>query len=537
MGNGLKISGQRSRNRLNLRLLFFRLRADTWNLLTDDSRATRFLIILLIVKVAMSVALYGIGFAGVSADEYSRSISEMKWAGDPYLVLGKLSWLPFHLYLNGSLLYFVPEPLWVPRVTAFTASCILFVYFFKLVRKIFSSHFIAATSSIGLVVYHWYVGLSATPMLDIYYLAAVVAGLYYAERWVAELDKTSLYLSAFSFSLASGFHYQAWMLIAIIDILSLLVVVTIIKRKEWLHMSHQLCAYFIVHAYIFFTMITTFLDVGNPLAFLGSHTDYSKWFYGGYTVSWASKFLYYPKMLLTNANPIFGILAIIGVFFALTANRDRAQNLVPLIAGLLVLGTYSIFNVFSVPPTAAPGRYSLVFYLFFLPYAGIALSRIASLNSDAISTQSNRSRESIAISLLLVGILWAGVQIRYDLPFNRGYNDAIQAGREIAKLMGQEAEGAGYLLELDFWEYLPAKLTAGYFSSQYLDRHFDVRQRNLPSLLKEDPELFANMLNKKRIVAMAFRTPELVSLAGSYGEMVSHCGDWQVFKVNNKRSE
>jgi hypothetical protein len=522
---------------LNIRLLFFRLRADTWNLLTDDSYATSFLIILLIVKVAISVALYVIGFAGVSADEYSRSISEMKWAGDPYLVLGKIAWLPFHLYLNGSLLYFVPEPLWVPRVTAFVASCILLIFFFKLVRKIFSSHFIAATSSIGFIVYHWYVALSATPMLDIYYLAAVVAGLYYAERWVAELDKTSLYLAAFSFFLASGFHYQAWMLIGIIDILSLWVVVALIKRKEWLHVGHQLGAYFIVHAYIFFTMVTTFLDVGNPLSFLGSHTDYSKWFYGGYTVSWVSKFLYYPKLLLTNANLIFGILTIFGVFFALAASRDRSRNLVPLAAGFFVLGAYSIFNVFSVPPTAAPGRFSLVFYLFFLPYAGVALSRIASLHSDAISTQSNRIRELIAISLLLTGILWAGIQIRYDMPSNRRYNDAIQAGREIAELMGQEAKGAGYLLELVFWDYLPAKLTAGHFSSQYFDRHFDVRQRNLPSLIEEDPELFADLLNEKKIVAMAFRTPELVSLAGKYGEMVSHFGNWHVFKVNNRRSE
>ncbi len=329
-----------------IRPLLSRLQACCWNLLTNPSQATVFLTILLAAKVAISIALYTDGFGGVSADEYSRSISEMIWADNPYIVLGMVSWLPFHLYLNGSLLLVVADPLWVPRVTAFIASFILLFYFFKLVRNIFSSYFVAATSSIGLVVYHWYVGLSATPMLDIYYLAAFVAGLYYAEKWVADFDKPALYIGATCFFLATGFHYQAWVLVGLIDLGSLFLIVRLTRRREWRLVGHQFCAYLIMHAYIFFTMVTTFLDVGNPLAFLGTHTEYSKWFYDGYSVSWVSKSLYYPRMLLTNANPLFGILSIIGVFFALATSQDRPRYLVPLIAGLFVLATYSIFNVF-----------------------------------------------------------------------------------------------------------------------------------------------------------------------------------------------
>jgi hypothetical protein len=112
-----------------------------------------FLAVIFAAKATIAFALYSIGFAGVSADEYARSILAMEWAHNPYLVVGQTAWLPFELYIDGSLLRLIPDPLWLPRFTIFIASCLVILFFFKLVRLLFDSFFVAATSTVALLVY------------------------------------------------------------------------------------------------------------------------------------------------------------------------------------------------------------------------------------------------------------------------------------------------------------------------------------------------------------------------------------------------
>jgi hypothetical protein len=140
------------------------------------------LLILIALKIILQVYLYHVGFISVSADENSRGIRAAAWlAGEDPLPLYTGIWLPFELYLNSAALSLWDEVVWAPRLTAFLSSCLLLIFYFLLVRGLFSSTSIAFIASLMLVFYPWYAWLSGAPMLDIYYVAFFVAGLFSSE--------------------------------------------------------------------------------------------------------------------------------------------------------------------------------------------------------------------------------------------------------------------------------------------------------------------------------------------------------------------
>lgn len=483
-------------------------------------------------KAAITLALYALGFAGVSADEYSRSIAAMQWAHAPHLIVGKIAWLPFELYLDGTLLKIIPDPLWVPRATAFIASCLLLLFFYRLVRLLYAAALPAAVSTLGLLVFPWYVWMGATPMLDEYYLAAICAGLLYAARWIIEGKTGALYGAALAFFLASGFHYQAWMVLAVIDFAGLWLLVRLLRAKDWRNATHLCVATILAHAYIAFTLTATYLDTGNPLAFIASHNKYTKWFFHGYQVSRLQKLLYYPKLLIANVNPIFGVFALYGAALPAAARMRLRVHALPML-GVGVLAGYSLFNVWSVPPAAAPDRFSLVFYLLLLPYAGRAFAALAARPPGGTGPAPSRRAAWPVVACLSVGVLWGLNQIR-AFPDWQDWNGALRAGRVISRVLQQADAASGYLIELDYWHFLGVELTAGHYDRRFLDREYDLYQPHLPSLLAVDADAFAAQLRTDHIVAMAFHTPDLIARAAPLGEVVAREGGWVVMRVREK---
>lgn len=320
------------------------------------------------------------------------------------------------------------------------------------------------------------------------------------------------------------------MVLLCIDVASLWVVSSLFRAKDWMRVRHLCLAYLLAHSYIVFTLITTYLSSGHPLAFLSAHSEYSKWVYGGYNEPWVSKILYYPKLMIKQANPVFGFLALYGAGRAIARAGANVRICAPLVLGALVLLGYSLFNIWSVPPTAAPERFSMAFYIFFLPYAGYALARLTYTPQTAERVSGLRSVQWLALAALLLSGLWGLNQTRHFL-MSKEWNGAVEAGYAIRDRMQQSNGEAGYLVELDFWQFLGVKLTAGHYDHQYFDRPFDVYQQHRPSLLQTDPEAFAEQLRAQRIETMAFRSPELVSLATRFGTIESRHRDWVVFRA------
>lgn len=502
--------------------------AYAWRLIADEEEERKFLIMLLCVKIIILFGLYSLGFSGISADEYSRSVSAMKWAEAPYLVKGQTAWLPFQLYMNGILLMIFPDPLWVPRITAFMASCVLLLFFYFSIKLLFGDRLTAGIATVGLLFSHWFSWISATPALDTYYMAFFAVALYFGIRWRLNHRTRDLWYAAFSLLLSSGFHYQSWMVLASIDILSLWIVYCLISAKDWRGLWFLIGAFLLSHLYIAYTVVSTYVDVGHGLGFLGSHSSYSKWYYEGYKHEWYVKLVYYPMLLIHNSNPIFGLLALIGLVFVFLDRRKLPQYAIPFILGMLILSGYSIFNVFSVPPTAAPGRFSLIFYIMLLPYSGLAVARAIGYLSP--QKKHKQGRKFFIFVLLAMGALLGVYKIK-QLPMSPDWNDAVSAGRTLNSLLEGSSPSTGYVVELTYWQHLGVVLTAKHYDRQHFDRKKDIYNRSIPSDLIRSPDKFVDFLGKANIGGMAFRNPKLVHLAKKYGTLVERHNDWFVFAV------
>ena len=82
-----------------------------------------------------------------------------------------------------------------------------------------SSSRAASSAAIALILIStqpWFVWLSGTPMLEMYFLALFFLGLYFLTAWLKENRKHFWLYAGIAFMLASGFHYQCWLYIALL---------------------------------------------------------------------------------------------------------------------------------------------------------------------------------------------------------------------------------------------------------------------------------------------------------------------------------
>jgi hypothetical protein len=482
------------------------------------------------VKVVVAVMLYSGGFTGISVDEFDRAIMEAEWAHAPYLVTGAAVWPPFHLYLNGAVLAVFDDPLWVPRATAFVFSCVMCVVYYKLLHILLQSHIASAVSTYALLVFHWHIGISLSAALDVYYLTCVTVGLYFAMRWLVDNERWSAVIAGIAFFAASGFHYQSWMVILVLDVLSIPLLFHFAARRSWPRLRDMVLLYVVGHAYIAYTMIGTLIETGHPLSFLANHADYSRWYYGGYQLSWLEKVSYYPKLLAHQANPVFALLSFTGLLIGFRRLKDSLVGLVPLVLGSSFLIAYSVFNVFSVPPTAAPGRFTHLFYMFLVAYAGIAVEALAGTDLTVAKNgfRIARWRSLAVLAVFILALITAAYQLRNKLPKNTQFADALAAGSAVAAILQERNADSQYLVELSFWDFVPLTVTAGHFGRRLLDREYDIRERTKPSIFADHPDALGSFLRENRIAAMAFKDPELIALADEYGRVTYRGPVWWV---------
>lgn len=521
----------------------------------EPRRSIVYLGLLILTRAIVQVVLYNRGFISVAADEFFRGILAAQWALEPRFDLATDltgAWLPFEKYLNGSLMRLWPDVILVPRVTVFVASCLLLVSFFLLVRYLFRSFLVAAVASLFAATVPWFVWLSGTPMLEMYYLAFFFGGLILLVVWLREARRGYWFWAGCCFMLASGFHVQSWILINVTNLLTVGWLVHYLRQRQAVRLWRLIGFYLLGNALVLAGAILGFARTGQWFAFFADHTSYSKWFYGGYNASMWEKLLYYPRLVVENSSGAVWVLAVLALAL-LWRDEERGWKGLPLVLAGVLLAVYSIMNVFAVPATAAPGRYSMFYVVMLSPYLAYGVHR--SVKQVRWSRGSNpgpahatyfpspsRLRKSgrwgayataiLSVGLFLYGIWWGAARIP-DYPRGMAL-DAVEAGRRLHEVLDQSAfhEPETYMVELRFWDYLAVQLTAGYYDRIVFDREYDLRDRKKPSIFSGAiADIHANLAQQK-VRYVALRDPDLKAVAEGMGFLRSEAdaGGWTIYE-------
>jgi hypothetical protein len=497
-------------------------------------RSVAWLGALIVFKVAFLRSMYARGFLSVSADEFSRANRAIEWAAHPTFAWTDFmqTWLPPEKILNGSLLMVWPDPIWAPRLTAFVGSCVLLIAFYRLVRLLFEPWAVAALASALLVVQPWYAWSSGTPMLESYYLPLLFLGLVFLVEWLRDDTSGRWLAAALCFLGATGFHVQSWLLVNLVLALTLGSFVEALRRRAWPRVLRLAGVYVISDAFMLAVVIGEFVARGTTFHLIEAHSHYSRWFLGGYSVPITEKLLYYPDLLVSWTPWSAWVLLVLGVALAARA-AQRRWMLAPAILGVVSLAAYSVFNVSSAPPTAAPQRYTLLWTMLALPYVAYGAYRLC---ADTRGARTRLVRGAVvAVAALLVGLLVSGnvavvMRIPEGLPWS-----AVVAGQRLRDLM--DAPGADpshrYLVEVRYWDFLAVEAGAAHPGRVAYDRERDRERRDASSLFREESESVRAHLADLGVEWVALTSPALIARVDAWPWLtrVDQVDEWTLYRL------
>lgn len=427
------------------------------------------ILVLLSLKLALQIYFYHLGFISVSADEYDRGIRAARWAfGDLPTVLYTGSWLPFELYLNGLSLMIWDNVIWTPRITVFIFSCLLLIYFLRLVQYLYNIYIVTIISGLLLIFNPWFIWLSGTPMLDIYYLSLFIGGLYYFIKWTNKHLTRYIVISAILLFFSTGFHVQSWIFVNSLNLVCCYIVWERYKQKRYKDIVTIFGFFIASNLFIYIYITAEIITTGNFLNFLQSHTEYTKSFYEGYDIGLIQKLYYYPVLLAKWGNLLLIFLPI-GIFW-IGSKSMRATKLFAFIVGCISLIMFSIFNLFSVPASAAPGRFAHPFIVLFIPYATLGIYALFQHSGYF----SNITLRRVLAGAVIIFILAANLALASNFP-NKNDQHAIRVGNYLHDLLksDNDVSDSTAMIELAYWDYLKIKLSSRSFDRIILDREYE----------------------------------------------------------------
>ncbi|MCL4868057.1 MAG: hypothetical protein KJ063_03735 [Anaerolineae bacterium] len=489
---------------------------------------------MILLKLILQIRLSERGFISVSADEFARGIRAARWATQPQVNIltdVQATWLPLEKYLNGTLLLIWPNVMLVPRITVFIASCLVLIALFVLVYYLFDNFIIAALAALFVVFQPWYIWLSGTPMLEMYYLACFFGGVLFLLPWLKEEPCGRWVWAGLCFMLATGFHVQSWTFINVVNLFTIPYLYHYARHKQMTRFWQLVGFYLLGNSLILSFALIEFISSGKLFAFLARHTAYSRWFYGGYNVSVIEKLAYYPNLITGNVSKIVWLLVLLALIF-LWRQRGSPGKWFPVLLGIATITVNSILNLFSGPPSAAPGRYSLWYVLLLSPYVAYGTYQLAVIGQRWENRIIKHVPTMLAMGLFLIPIWWGAVQ---SDNFPRGMSaDAVATGQYLKELLDQDVpdKERRFMVELHYWDYLAIQLTAGHYEAIVYDREADRFNRNTPSMFAAATQPICLDLQAQKVQYVALRDPELQAISQQLGCLANlkEIGEWKVYR-------
>ena len=444
-----------------------------------------YLIGLNLVRLGVQIALYQHGFISFAADEFARVIRAATWAAQPSInILADVqgTWLPLEKYLNGLAILIWPDVILAPRVTVFIASCLLIATLYFLAQHLFRSRTVAVLATLLISIQPWFVWLSGTPMLEMYYFALFFTGLLMLLIWLREKRRGYWLGAGICFLFATGFHVQSWTLINLVNLLTLPVLYKFFRRREYGNVFKLASFYVLGNGLIIGFGLIEYFYTGELFAFLAKHTTYSRWYYGGYDVSISEKFLYYPRLLTRNVSFAVWIGLAISLPFLVQA-EERKWKLFSLLVAISSLILNSVMNIFSGPPSAAPDRYSIFHVVILTLYISYGIYSLSKLGGRSRAKFSGKLAGLTAVFLLAYLMWWGAVRFP-NYPEGMSL-DSVEVGRTLFTLL--EKNPGVYMVELRYWDFLAVDLTSQHYSEIIFDRERNSQDRNTPSIFFQDP--------------------------------------------------
>jgi len=171
------------------------------------------------IALAVKLALYPFS-QQVDADAVSRILTSEAWAGDPHWIVTGV-WAPFHYYLNGLVIMLFQSRDAAPVLVNILFSVLTLFPLYYFTRREFSHNGAVAVTfffAISPVVFRYsFLVMAETPAL--FFIALTMNQLSLALR---NLKWKDFVLAGFFLTLASGFRYEAWLLIALFGLLILI---------------------------------------------------------------------------------------------------------------------------------------------------------------------------------------------------------------------------------------------------------------------------------------------------------------------------
>lgn len=189
----------------------------------------------------------------VDADAVSRIYLSVNWIKDAQWINSSV-WAPLHFYLNGMGLMLWHDPVNLPKVINVLLSSLTLIPFYFFTKREFNKEgALAATIFLAvcpILFRNSFMALAGTP-----YLFFLVLAMNFLSRGLKRDSVTDMLIAGFSITLASGFRYEAWLMIAVFGLVILL-------HKKW-----KLLFIYGSAALVFplVWMISNWLETGDPL--------------------------------------------------------------------------------------------------------------------------------------------------------------------------------------------------------------------------------------------------------------------------------
>jgi hypothetical protein len=495
---------------------------------------------LMMVRLIIQALLYRQGFISVSADEFARGLRALDWSQNPrFTPAADLidAWPPFEMYINGPMLLLMDDVLLAPRITVFIASCLLLAALFFLVRYLFNG--LTAALAISLVAAQpWTIWLSGTPMLEMYFLACFVGGLYFIMVWLHQQRRYYWLYAGLLFFLASGFHVQSWVLINLVNLFTCLFCYQFVRQGKIKLVVRLLAFWVLGNSYIIFWGVAEYIMTGQVFAILSSHTFYSLWFYDGYNVPTIEKLLYFPRIVWSTIAPLLWLFAGIGLLSGWRDSERLTLRMLPLLLAGVTLLWASIFNMASGPPSAAPDRYMFLYLLLLSPYMAYGIYRLC-LWGWHIEPRSLAYLVTALISLLFGSLLIQSVAASTTFPPGGMPQDTVETGRYLHRVLAEPdlgqpslAPAETVMLEARYWDFLALELITRQNEQLIYDRDHDYLNRDNPSLLWESDSVVYDQLIQKNVGLVVLRDPPLQERANSLSFFMvqDEIGDWILYR-------